>query len=140
MLGNWNQFTRALELRFGPSSFENHQVTLFKLKQTSTVTAYQAEFEWVSNRVIGLSQDALLNCFISGLRMDIQRELSILHPTSLHQTYGLAKLIEDKLNASRTFPSSYTRNNPYSYHSPNRTTNPNATVTPSPPLLPSPTN
>ncbi|GJY95054.1 hypothetical protein Tco_0511415 [Tanacetum coccineum] len=32
LLGDWTSFTRAFELRFGSSSFENHQATLFKLK------------------------------------------------------------------------------------------------------------
>ncbi|XP_071699636.1 uncharacterized protein [Rutidosis leptorrhynchoides] len=67
LLGDWPQFTRALQLRFGPSYFENHQATLFKLQQTTTVVAYQAEFERICNCVTRLSHTALLNCFISGL-------------------------------------------------------------------------
>lgn len=39
-LSSWDAFTRALELRFGPSSFTNHEVALFKLKQTRTVTQF----------------------------------------------------------------------------------------------------
>ncbi|GKD51600.1 hypothetical protein Tco_1280576, partial [Tanacetum coccineum] len=66
--------TRALETRFGPSTYDNHQAALFKLQQTSTVTAYQTEFERLSNCVIGLPPEALLN------------------------SIGLAKLIEDKIN------------------------------------------
>ncbi|CAH1432811.1 unnamed protein product [Lactuca virosa] len=38
------------------------------------------------------------NCFISGLRPDIQSEIVIHNPQTLHATYGLAKLIEDKLH------------------------------------------
>ncbi|KAI3790593.1 hypothetical protein L2E82_03750 [Cichorium intybus] len=89
LLGNWPEFTRALELRFGPSTYENHQAT----------SAYQTEFEKISNRVIGLSPPTLRNCFISGLRSDIQTELTLHNPETLHQTYRLAKLIEDKLHA-----------------------------------------
>ncbi|KAL4573540.1 hypothetical protein LXL04_020350 [Taraxacum kok-saghyz] len=100
LLGTWQEFSRALELRFGPSTYENHQATLFKLHQTSTVSVYQSEFEKLSNRVTGLGTEALLNCFLSGLRSDIQNELAVHHPTSLHQAYGLAKLVEDKLHAS----------------------------------------
>ncbi|KAL0443843.1 UNVERIFIED_CONTAM: hypothetical protein Slati_2107000 [Sesamum latifolium] len=32
-LSSWDAFLRALELRFGPSSFDNHQAALFKLRQ-----------------------------------------------------------------------------------------------------------
>lgn len=77
----------------------NHQATLFKLTQTSTVSAYQADFEKTSNCVVGLTLEALLNCFLSGLRDDIQNEIALHKPTTLHQSYGLAKLIEDKLCA-----------------------------------------
>lgn len=34
-------FTRALDLRFGPSSYVNHQETLFKLRQYGTIMEYQ---------------------------------------------------------------------------------------------------
>lgn len=72
LLGSWTQFKRELELRFGPPSYENHEAALFKLQQTSTVSIYQTEFERISNRVNGLSQQSVKNCFVSGLRQDIQ--------------------------------------------------------------------
>ncbi|KAL0291649.1 UNVERIFIED_CONTAM: hypothetical protein Sradi_7018500 [Sesamum radiatum] len=95
-LSSWDAFVRSLELRFGPSSFDNHQAMLFKLRQYGTVTEYQTEFERICNRVVGLSPESILNYFISGLRPDIQRELSILQPSSISQAVGLAKLIEAK--------------------------------------------
>ena len=48
--------------------------------------------------------EALLNCFLSGLRQDIQQELSILHPHTITHAISLAKLIEDKSNAQVTTP------------------------------------
>nr|GEV99053.1 ankyrin repeat-containing protein [Tanacetum cinerariifolium] len=96
------EFIRALETRFGPSTYENHQATLFKLRQTSTVALYQTEFERISNCVTGLSNEALWNFFISGLRSEIQSEMALHNPTTLHQTYGLAKVIEDKLSSNRS--------------------------------------
>nr|KAJ0216182.1 hypothetical protein LSAT_V11C300118660 [Lactuca sativa] len=97
---SWPDFSRALELRFGPSSFENHQAALFKLQQTTTVTEYVANLERLSNMVVGLQPDALLNCFVSGLRPTIQNELAILKPTSFTQAVGLAKLLEEKLTVA----------------------------------------
>ncbi|GJR00748.1 putative reverse transcriptase domain-containing protein [Tanacetum coccineum] len=41
---------------------------------------------------------SLLDCFISGLRHDIQQELTVLRPQTITQAIGLAKLIEDKLH------------------------------------------
>ncbi|KAK2380216.1 hypothetical protein QL285_035697 [Trifolium repens] len=101
LLTTWDDFLHALEVRFGPSSFTNHEADLYKLTQTSTVLAYQQQFESLSNRVAGLSPQSLLNCFLSGLRKEIHHELTILKPSSLIQAIDLAKLVEDKLTAQR---------------------------------------
>lgn len=45
---------------------------------------------------------ALLNCFISGLRTEIQREMAVMQPQSLPKAIGLAKLLEAKLQEGRT--------------------------------------
>lgn len=100
-LHDWTSFTKALELRFGPSSYTNHHAELFKLKQDGSVSAYQAQFEKLGNRVLGLPTDAILNCFISGLTPDIRNEIAIQKPHSISQAIGLAKLIEAKLKDSR---------------------------------------
>ncbi|XP_058746775.1 uncharacterized protein LOC131619725 [Vicia villosa] len=97
LLSDWVSFTKALELRFGPSSYENHQAELFKLKQEGSVVEYQTKFEKLGNQVHGLPPDAILNCFISSLNLDIQHEMAIHKPTSISQAIGLAKLIESKL-------------------------------------------
>lgn len=55
-----------------------------------------SEFECLSTRIIGLQHNSLLNCFLSNLRDDIQRELYILQPEMLVDVMGLAKIIEDK--------------------------------------------
>nr|GEX34494.1 hypothetical protein [Tanacetum cinerariifolium] len=98
LLTTWEAFTRALETQFGPSTYDNHQAALFNLQQTSSVTAYQTKFERLSNCVGGLPPEELLNCFVSGLRQDIQQELAILQPHTITQAIGLAKLIKDKTN------------------------------------------
>ncbi|MCI41140.1 hypothetical protein A2U01_0062373, partial [Trifolium medium] len=51
-ISTWEAFQRALELRFGPSSYDNHQASLFKLTQKGSVTEFQQQFETLSNRVI----------------------------------------------------------------------------------------
>ncbi|KAL0297786.1 UNVERIFIED_CONTAM: Retrovirus-related Pol polyprotein from transposon.6 [Sesamum radiatum] len=50
-LSSRDVFVRDLELRFGPSSFDNHQAMLFKLRQRGSVAEFQAEFERLCNRV-----------------------------------------------------------------------------------------
>ena len=41
LLGSWDAFKHQIETHFGPSSYENHEATLLKLHQTTTVRAYQ---------------------------------------------------------------------------------------------------
>ncbi|XP_021997556.1 uncharacterized protein LOC110894637 [Helianthus annuus] len=127
LLGTWTTFTRVLELRFGPSDYENHQAVLFKLKQTSTVQAFQAEFEKISNCVIGLSTEALRNCFISGLKSEIQSELALHKPTTIHDAIGLARRIEDKFASLLPTKPPY---NPRTFSNPSTsmTTKPNTTI------------
>nr|KYP36836.1 hypothetical protein KK1_041999 [Cajanus cajan] len=100
-LTDWRSFARALELRFCPSSYTNHQQELYKLRQFGTVSEYQAQFERLSNRVFGLSPENLLNCFISGLRSDLRHELLILHLATISEAIGLAKLFEAKFRDSK---------------------------------------
>lgn len=97
-------FSRALELRFGPFTYENHQAQLFKLRQYGSVSEYQVKFEKLGNRVVGLPPDAILNCFISGLIPEIRNELAIQHPYSISHVVGLAKLIEVKLKDFKAKP------------------------------------
>lgn len=105
LLTSWEEFTRALELWYGPSSFENHQHALFKLQQTCTVLGYPREFEWLGNRVVELLITAKLDCFLSSLKPEIRNELAILNPAFISQAIGLAKLVETKLQATQTlFP------------------------------------
>jgi len=131
LLTDWHSFTRALELRFGPSTYINHQVELFKLQQTTSVIEYQGRFERLCNCVVGLTLETILNCFISGLNVEICRELTILNPYSIAQGIDLAKLIEDKLRDSKPKQIRFPAN---TYHHPNPTPSfTNRTSTPTPP-------
>jgi len=47
----------------------------------------------------------ILNCFISGLILEIRKEISVLQPTFIMQAMGLTKLLESKINDSKPYPS-----------------------------------
>ncbi|KAL0357390.1 UNVERIFIED_CONTAM: hypothetical protein Scaly_1424700 [Sesamum calycinum] len=94
LLSTWAAFLHDLELRFGLSAYENHRQALFKLKQTGTVAKFQLAFETLSNQVLSFPPDARLDCFLSGLRSNIQRKLAVFQPTSMSQAIGLAKLLD----------------------------------------------
>jgi hypothetical protein len=145
---DWLSFSRELELRFGPSTFENHQAQLFKLRQTGTISEYQASFEKLANQITGLPAEAMLNCFISGLHTEIRNELAIQKPPTISQAIGLAKLVETKIRDTKNkfqrpfYPSSSSSSQPHKTPNfppnppkPNTQTAPPKTTT-TPPNLP----
>lgn len=80
---SWLEFTYALELDFGPSIYECPRATMFKMGQSGTVAEYYLQFTSLSNRVYGLNNDTLIDCFISGLNIDIRHDVLIHTPTSI---------------------------------------------------------
>jgi len=94
------EFVPRVKFRFGPSSFVNHEAQHYKFKQRTTVTTYLGEFEALCTLISGLTPSNLLNCFLSGLREDIQHKLYVLKPVDLHEAIGITKLIKDKCNST----------------------------------------
>ncbi|XP_017442721.2 uncharacterized protein LOC108347805 [Vigna angularis] len=135
---SWNEMKHAIEIEFGPTLFESPRESLFKLQQHGTVLEYYTEFITLANRTNIEPAEALRDCFISGLRMDIRREVKAQCPTSLMCVVSLAKLYEDKFSSSfKTTPG------PNPYRPPNYKTASNPPLkqplrTSLPPLLPTP--
>lgn len=125
---SWATFLHALELRFAPSKYEDPQGALFKLCQTSTVRAYQAEFESLANRIMGLPPQFYLSCFVSGMKPEIRREVQSFQPLSLHHAISLAKLQEEKF--LDRFTLSPKKLEPQNFNRP--ITKPTITTTPTP--------
>lgn len=95
-LTSWHEVLRSLESQFAPSQYYDPQGSLFTLAQESSVADHQTKFATLSNQVYGLSPQALLSCFFSGLKLTIQRELQPLQITMLSQAISLARLQEEK--------------------------------------------
>lgn len=91
---SWVALTRAIEQQYGPTQFDNPRAQLFKLEQLTSVTQYHTAFTVLANRVVGLSDEALLDCFISGLKKEIKRDVLAREPTSLPHAVALAKLYD----------------------------------------------
>ena len=128
---SWQIFARAIEVDFGPSVYECPRATLFKLTQKNTVNEYYMEFTSLANRVYGLSIEAMLDCFVSGLNPELQREVIAHTPPSIQRAVALAKLFEEKCKPTKTYP---TTNNPKTFP----INNPNPNRSNQPPLLPTP--
>ncbi|XP_054815422.1 uncharacterized protein LOC129315609 [Prosopis cineraria] len=92
----WSALTQAVGRQFGPTQYENPRAQLFKLTQTGLVQEYHIRFMVIANRVEGLSTEALLDCFISGLRDDLHCEVTSREPESLPKATALARLLDEK--------------------------------------------
>jgi len=101
---SWVAFTRALEMSFGPSPYECPRSDLFKLTQSGSVHEYYVKFTVLANRVQGITSEALLDCFVGGLRQDIRRDVLVQDPKTLMRCVSLAKLFEEKYAAQRVDP------------------------------------
>jgi hypothetical protein len=134
---SWIAFTRALEAEFGPSPFECPRSTLFKLTQTQTVSEFYTKFTALANRTHGVSSDALLDCFISGLKPEIRHDVLAQSPISLTKAVSLAKLFEEKYQPRPKSISTYPQNRPTTSSYPARTTN-TAPILPTPNTRPTP--
>ncbi|KAF3774637.1 hypothetical protein EJ110_NYTH52673 [Nymphaea thermarum] len=87
----WDVFKKELLLRFGDTSYVNHEIELRNLKQTSTVQDYQY-ICGVKNRPV----ESKIAHFIGGLNEDIQIEMLRDPPTELRKCFALAKTIEEQ--------------------------------------------
>ena len=111
---SWKVFLKVLNLRFGPSMYENYRTAFSKVEQHSSMTEYQTQFEDLSIKVHGLSEQVMISFFISGLKPEIKRELLIAQPQSL------ARLQQDKFKELKQyFKSSWQRSSSESIPSAN---------------------
>lgn len=88
----------AMDACFLLSKSEDFVGKLSKLCQTSMVLDYQREFQRLSNRVKGLSEEYLINLYLSGLKDDIRIEVQKFKPTILPKAFSLARLHEEEVN------------------------------------------
>ncbi|XP_025617181.1 uncharacterized protein [Arachis hypogaea] len=97
---SWDQLKRVIEIEFGPSLYESPRELLFKLQQSGSVGDYYSDFVALANRSRIEPPEALRDCFISGLKPDIRREVKAQCPPSLMRAVALARLYEDKFSPS----------------------------------------
>ncbi|KAF5447343.1 hypothetical protein F2P56_032901 [Juglans regia] len=98
---SWESLILALQVRFGPSAYDDPMEALMKLKQTSSVTLYKSQFEALSNRLKGLSEKHKLSCFLSGLKDEVRLPVKMFNPVNLGAAFGLAKIQEEYILSSR---------------------------------------
>lgn len=62
---------------------------------------YKGQFEALSNRVKELPDKHKLSCFLSGLKEEIRLPVKMFNPLNLSVVFGLAKIREEYLSASK---------------------------------------
>ncbi|KAH7839578.1 hypothetical protein Vadar_005955 [Vaccinium darrowii] len=97
VLRTWQEL--VLQLRFGNNAYEDPVGQLTKLKQWSTVKAYQEKFEELANKTTGLSEDFFVSCFVNGLKKEVLAGVKMFAPRTIAQTMGLAQLQEETIEA-----------------------------------------
>ncbi|GKB26529.1 hypothetical protein Tco_0865930 [Tanacetum coccineum] len=73
---------------------------LSKVLQMGMVAEYQNEFEMLINRVTGISQSLLTSFYISGHKLELQRELWRSRPTTLGEAFSIARIAEARFEES----------------------------------------
>ncbi|GJS74597.1 T-complex protein 1 subunit theta [Tanacetum coccineum] len=102
----WDMLASAIEEHFGPSQYDSPRAQLFKLTQTTSAADYYYQFTVMANRVEGLSPEALLDCFLSGLNDHIRRDVIAQDPKSLIRAGNLSRLFDEipKFASPSTLP------------------------------------
>ena len=94
-------------LRFGPTDYEDPSEALSRLKQTTTVSAYQEVFEGLSHKVDHLPENFLVGNFIAGLKDEVRLDVRVKQPKTLSEAISVAHLIEERNHLQRNRNSSF---------------------------------
>ena len=65
-VNTWDSFFKSCMTRFGLTTYDDPMEVMTRLRQTSIMALYKAQFEALSNRLRGLTQGYKLSCFLSG--------------------------------------------------------------------------
>lgn len=77
---SWHEFAFQLQIRFGPSPYDDPNTQLSRSTQTSTVADYELKFQKISNKIPGVPESFLKGCYIRGLTWDIQCKVISAQP------------------------------------------------------------
>ena len=92
----WLTLKEGLNLRYGPTEFDDFFGDLTRLKQVGSVREYQSQFGKLLSRVGKLNQFQQVACFIGGLKEGVRIDVQAMKPLSLLAAVGLAQLYEVK--------------------------------------------
>ncbi|KAJ0076960.1 hypothetical protein Patl1_35311 [Pistacia atlantica] len=97
----WESMKVGLLARFVATEYEDFFRDLCKLKQTNSVSDYQAQFERLLACAGTLTDKQEVECFISGLKQGIRADVRVQNPQNLTTAIGLARTYETKAQEVR---------------------------------------
>lgn len=100
---NWDGFIEEIIARFSLQTKVNLICELKKLHQVGTADEYRKKFEelnsWAFTRNPTLNKAFFMDCFMGGLKEEMQLGIQELYITALKELIRLAKVEEAKLEA-----------------------------------------
>mgnify|MGYP004712318473 CR=1 FL=1 len=92
---NWEKYVQEMSSKFGDYLYDDPMSELMSLRQKGMVRKSQAMLGELLNR-LKLPKDYAINCFLSGLKEEIQLAVRMFMPKSLHHAQSLAIMKEAK--------------------------------------------
>jgi hypothetical protein len=92
-VSNWEEFVRAIQIRFDKGAYDDPMETLSKLKLDGSLEDYKTKFDTLALKVQRLPEEKhKLSCFLGGLKDEIQLSVRMFNPKSLVDAYSLARI------------------------------------------------
>ncbi|XP_071695748.1 uncharacterized protein [Rutidosis leptorrhynchoides] len=96
---DWITYQAAIVKRFG-TTVDDPMAELKHLKQTASIQEYQDAFEDLLNKV-DITEKQAISMYLGGLKKEIELPVRMFKPNSLEDTFCLAKLQEDTIEATK---------------------------------------
>lgn len=87
-----------LQKRFKPTRGGTIVSQMLKLRQMGTISEYRKEFEELSAKVPHVTNDALEEIFLHGMKRHLREQVVRLRPTGMDEIVYMAKIIEEQEN------------------------------------------
>jgi hypothetical protein len=94
-LSSWEEFFRAIKIRFGKGSYDDPMENITNLKQVGSLEDYKTQFDTLATKVHALPDFHKLSMFLGGLRDEIRFPVCMFNPKTLIDAYSLARIQEE---------------------------------------------
>ena len=91
--------SRDLKSQYGKVLEHDYFIQLTRIKHLGDIEYYNSEFQVLAPRVDDISDEQLLEAYMSGLKEDIKYELFLRHPTNIMGVMQSTCHIQAKNNA-----------------------------------------